>query len=137
MYHEDSRDAAARRGGNRAPVVIVEEYDAAGEHVADVETPLPVRVEVCPLCDGRGSHVNPSIDAHGLSAEDFADDPDFAEDYFRGRYDQPCNECHGLRVVEGVDREACPPDLLALYETQQDELAEMYATEAAERRMGA
>jgi hypothetical protein len=133
----DARDHAAMTGGNRTPTVLVEEYDDAGEHVADVETPLPVKLEVCGLCQGRGSHVNPSVDAHGLSGEDFAEDPDFAEDYLSGRYDQTCNECHGLRVVEAVDREACPPELLALYDRQQQDLAEMYAIEAAERRMGA
>jgi hypothetical protein len=133
----DARDRSAMTGGNRKPAVIVEEFDDAGEHVDYVETPLPVEFQVCPLCQGRGAHVNPSIDAHGLSGEDFAEDPDFAEDYFSGRYDQTCNECHGLRVVEGVDRDACPPALLALYDQQQQELAEMYAIEAAERRMGA
>ena len=55
--------------------------------------------EVCGTCEGRGKHVNPSIDAHGLTREDFDEDPDFAESYFRGDYDMPCNECHGRRVV--------------------------------------
>lgn len=55
--------------------------------------------EVCPTCNGEGSHVNPSIDSQGLSADDFAEDPDFAEDYIRGTYDIPCKECNGLRVI--------------------------------------
>jgi hypothetical protein len=62
---------------------------------------------LCPVCRGRGSHVNPAIDGQGLTAEDFADDPDFAEDYHAGFYDQPCVECHGLRVVPQL-RDPCP-----------------------------
>lgn len=58
-----------------------------------------IRMDVCPLCEGRGKHVNPSIDAHGLSREDFDEDPDFAESYFRGDYDVPCNLCRGANVV--------------------------------------
>lgn len=57
------------------------------------------RFEVCPLCEGRGKHVNPSIDAHGLSREDFDEDPDFEESYFRGDYDVRCTLCGGERVV--------------------------------------
>ena len=58
---------------------------------------------VCPLCDGKGKHVNPSIDCNGLTAEDFAEDPDFLEDYKSGLYDIPCNECGGNRVVPDSD----------------------------------
>ena len=60
---------------------------------------IKIKFEVCPTCEGKGTHVNPSIDAHGISAEEFDDDPDFRGDYFSGRYDQPCNECGGQRVV--------------------------------------
>lgn len=50
---------------------------------------------ICPACEGEGTTVNPSIDAHGLTSEDFAEDPDFAEDYRGGRYDQRCAACNG------------------------------------------
>jgi len=56
--------------------------------------------EVCPVCRGKGTTVNPSIDAHGLTREDFAEDPDFAEMYWSGGFDQPCRACDGLRVVK-------------------------------------
>jgi hypothetical protein len=55
--------------------------------------------EVCPLCNGKGSHVNPSIDASGLTSEDFYNDPEFFEDYRSGVYNIPCNLCSGLRVI--------------------------------------
>jgi len=59
---------------------------------------VPARYEVCGTCDGKGKHVNPSIDSNGLTAEDFDRDPDFFGDYMSGMYDVPCNECHGRRV---------------------------------------
>ena len=71
---------------------------------------MPVQWAVCPTCEGAGSHVNPSIDAGGISPEDFAADPDFEEAYRSGRYDVPCYECGGRRVVavpiDKADRKA-------------------------------
>ena len=72
---------------------------------------LPAVRIVCPLCDGRGTHVNPAIDGHGLSHEDFAADPDFAESYFAGVYDVRCEYCHGARVVDEVDEATCTTKL--------------------------
>lgn len=54
---------------------------------------------VCPVCEGSGKTVNPAIDSHGLTREDFAEDPDFAESYMRGDYDITCRACNGQRVV--------------------------------------
>lgn len=50
---------------------------------------------ICPACSGDGHCVNPNIDSHGLTAEDFAEDPDFAEDYRNGTYDVRCEACKG------------------------------------------
>ena len=60
---------------------------------------VPVRMEVCGSCDGRGAYVNPNIDRHGLSREDFDEDPDFYKDYRAGAYDIQCAHCEGLRVT--------------------------------------
>lgn len=65
---------------------------------------------ICPLCSGHGKHVNPSIDASGLSAEDFAEDPDFAEEYFSGGYDVTCNQCQGRGSVVVLPRGAEPEE---------------------------
>jgi hypothetical protein len=54
---------------------------------------------LCPVCNGDGKTVNPAIDAHGLTAEDFREDPDFAEAYWSGAYDITCRGCNGHRVV--------------------------------------
>ena len=50
---------------------------------------------ICVACDGEGTCVNPDIDANGLTAEDFDEDPDFAEAYFDGAYDVTCAACGG------------------------------------------
>lgn len=70
-----------------------------------VEIRLPVRRIVCPRCDGKGTHVNPDIDGHGISPEEFAEDPGFEEAYFSGRYDIRCEECDGRNVVDSIDQE--------------------------------
>lgn len=61
---------------------------------------IPITLEVCHICDGEGSYVNPSVDSHGLSEDDFADaGPDFRQDYFSGVYDIPCALCRGANVI--------------------------------------
>lgn len=72
---------------------------------------LPGTNRVCPRCAGVGRHVNPAIDSHGISPEEFEEDPDFAEGYFSGRYDVPCEECAGERVVGDVNLQALPKAL--------------------------
>lgn len=111
----DARDRAYLNGGDKfnGEVVTFTWYD---DDDYEVEYELPAKYEVCSLCHGKGTHVNPSIDSHGLSAEDFAEDPDFMDDYFSGAYDQTCNQCHGKRVETVVDREASPKDILKLYD---------------------
>lgn len=99
---------------------------------------IPVRYEVCGTCDGKGSHVNPSIDAdHGITREEFDEDPDFKESYFRGDYDQPCNECGGRRVAPVVDTDRATPAQVQYVESWIQDMVNYAAECAAERRMGA
>jgi hypothetical protein len=92
---------------------------------------IPVEYTVCPTCEGKGKHVNPSIDASGLTWE--MEDRDFREDYLNGVYDVPCYQCHGIRVVPmPADKE----DQQAMERWLRDEL-DYQAMCAAERRMGA
>jgi len=119
-------------------MVLVKEIENDAGETLTVE--LPAHREVCPLCQGKGSHVNPAIDAHGITSDEFDEDPEFRESYLRGVYDVPCYECDGKRVVPVVDREGLTPeqkaDLAEVDEIAAD-LAEMHAEMAAERRMGA
>lgn len=96
-YYNDPRTQSAAE----APVLYTTD-----EEGNDIEAKLPTKMEVCPVCDGHGKHVNPSIDSGGLSAEDFDEDPEFAEDYMRGTYDVTCNRCGGNNVVPVVDWES-------------------------------
>lgn len=74
----------------------------------EVKRTVKCKFDVCETCNGKGSHVNPSIDCCGLSSDDFAEDPDFAEDYFSGTFDVPCYECGGQRVVPVVIPDLAP-----------------------------
>lgn len=129
-YYSDQRVQAEPAG---VPVAFYDHPDGGGQE----EVPLPWKWAVCDLCSGKGTHVNPSIDAGGLTAEDFHDDPDFAEQYRDGLFDVPCRQCRGRTTIPVVDEDACPPDLLkAYYQQQMDEAADR-AAHLAELRMGA
>jgi hypothetical protein len=91
---------------------------------------VKIDICVCDQCGGTGTMVNPSIDAGGISAHEFAEDPDFAEDYFSGRYDVPCSECNGLRVVGEPQWDLSNP----LHERLRDYATDMADIEAERRR---
>jgi hypothetical protein len=65
---------------------------------ADQVVEVPGRFEVCSKCQGEGTQLYGSLDGLAIPAEHFAEDPDFAEDYFGGRYDVQCSLCNGKRV---------------------------------------
>lgn len=115
---------------------------------------------VCPRCRGEGSIVNPSVDGHGITADEMDElGPEFMQDYLDGLYDVRCPRCTGLRVVEKCQVELCPrpveeghvwddadnqQSMQHCFEhlTDQEreaaqEEAEYQAEIAAERRMGA
>jgi hypothetical protein len=135
-HRYEARDRAGRRGefDEKAMALRVELGD--GEDAWD----FPARFEVCQTCEGKGSHVNPDVDGHGISAEEFDEDRDFSEDYRCGRYDVPCYECQGRRVVPVIDRDSAMAagmlDKVEAYDQLQDELAQCYAEQLAERRAG-
>jgi len=97
---------------------------------------VPCRYDVCPTCQGRGRHVNPSVDCDGLTADDFAEDPDFATDYLDGCYDVPCFECDGNRVVVVLDRDAIDPADLERIDRWNAARARDRQEAMWERRMG-
>lgn len=99
-YARDPRNCAP----GQVPMIEIEQSDGSY-----LEVELPWRWAVCPVCDGKGTHVNPSIDCNGISAEEFAEDPDFHESYLRGDYDQECNRCGGRTTVPQVDVDRLSP----------------------------
>lgn len=125
-YHTDHRVLAAGRDTTTCLV-----HDDNGD-----EHELPTRWSVCPTCNGNGTHVNPSIDCNGLTSDDFANDPDFAESYHSGVYDVQCYGCEGRRVVAVVDTERCTPEELEAWESSQRADREYERECAMERRFG-
>ena len=134
----DSRELALieskRRSFNakRMTLTVTVEDDDGEEYEIDV----PAIFEVCETCRGTGKHVAPGVDSHGISAEEFAEDPDFAEAYFRGHYDVRCYGCNGERVVPIMDLEKLPKDTQALVEAVQKRQHDLDCEFEAERRMG-
>jgi len=83
-----------------------EELKEAGESLSMPRVVAHTKWAICNVCDGNGVHVNPSIDCGGLTQDDFDQDPEFAESYFSGRYDQTCSGCNGSGKVRIVDTHA-------------------------------
>jgi hypothetical protein len=112
-------------------------FEYTDENGDEVEVELPSRFEVCQRCEGRGSHVNPNIDGHGITAEEWDRDwdEDSREGYMTGRYDVPCQTCDGLRVERVVDRDRCEPALLARFDHEADRRRDWDAEDAHTRRM--
>ena len=93
---------------------------------------VSVSYQVCSLCEGHGSHVNPNVDYNGLTEEDMHD-YEFMEDYHSGRYDVTCGQCNGRNVEPVIEfPEALEKWLNDRYEEDDADYAEM----AAERRFG-
>ena len=86
----------------RNMMATVEYYSENSDE--EIEEQVPFIYEVCDVCNGTGSHVNPSIDSHGLTHEDFEEDPDFFEDYMNGEYNVTCYKCNGNRVVPIINK---------------------------------
>ena len=89
-------------------------YDDEDESEEEIE--LPAMWELCGLCQGRGTHVDPSIDSCGISNEDFAEDPGFRESYFSGAYDVSCYRCNGRTTEPTVNVDSLSKEHKAFYE---------------------
>lgn len=97
--------------------------------------------EVCDTCNGKGTHVNPDIDAGGICGDDDFWHDDYDDEtgesrYMRGDYDVACYECHGKRVVPVAAEDNDADDLKLWHKKQRDDYA-YDAERAAERRVGA
>ena len=97
----------------------------------EVEHELPARMEVCPRCDGHGTHLNPSIGEHAYTREEFDEtfDDEDREEYFRrgGKYDVQCLSCRGKNVVAVVDEERLDADQRVVWEAFGEQELERHA----------
>ena len=136
----DARDRAMRNASERRASEDHQRMQVQVQLVRDGDDWchewVPAVYVVCGLCDGRGQHVNPSIDAHGLTAEDFDMDPDFAEDYRSGAYDMVCAQCDGRRVELVPDVERMDDATVHAYNRACEERWAFEREQEAERRFG-
>ena len=126
----DSRDMEAAVG---QPYLRLEEKRSVLVFLSyaddtDEEIEVTLTWKVCELCDGRGKHVNPSIDSNGITRDEFDEDRDFSDAYLRGDYDVSCYRCAGRRV----EPESSDPRWKAHLELW----FQMRAERAVELRMG-
>lgn len=114
-----------------------EKIDDEGQEVVfeEVSVDFPAKWVVCHGCQGRGTE---TLRDFAFTAEDFEQDPDFADDYRSGKYDQPCRDCHGRSTTLEIDIERAQsmPEWATYLEWERD-YAESEATYQAERRAGA
>lgn len=105
--------------------------------ITDEETGTIIHCDfiACTGCGGRGSCVNPSVDSHGIGAEEWETEWDIEEreGYLSGQYDIPCPRCGGLRVI--LQPQEDDPNSGMLERAWRDE-ANYRAEQEAERRMG-
>ena len=99
---------------------------------------IPAAYVVCGRCSGKGSHVNPNIDGHGISSEEWERDwdDDSREMYLSGGYDVCCEECHGQRVTLEADWERMSVDEKKALEAHQEYQSQERAQRASELRWG-
>jgi len=135
VRNQDEQEAESALRAIGEPFHVLTWDDDEGRELRYI---VPARFEVCQSCRGKGTRVNPAIDGHGISSEEFAEDPDFEEAYWRGDYDIRCDECNGQRVVPVPDLSKVPEILRERYEHHLAgglaAEASIRAEEAAERR---
>lgn len=125
----DEQDAwlKAHPGTSCIPTELGDMIDVEEEHE------LPAEWVICNRCRGNGTHVNPSIDSHGITQEEFDEDPDFEEAYFDGSYDIACEErCRDGKVLV-IARERLTPAQKQLVDRYDEVQADNASDAAADR----
>lgn len=98
---------------------------------------LPGKRIVCPRCNGEGKHTNPAIDSHGISQEEFDENPGFQEAYMSGVYDITCEKCRGERVIPELLFDRLPKALLKRVNATLDSIADIQRERRHYQRMAA
>jgi len=115
-------------------MVLVDELEESEEFEERNLGEIPAKFEVCPTCEGRGTHVNPAIDSHGISSDEFYEDFEFCDAYMKGVYDVPCYECQGKRVVLVPDISENDPRMQEIIRRERDHYNYISEVEAERRR---
>lgn len=98
----------------------------------DSETPIPCKWVICGTCRGEGKS---SAYLGAFTADQMAEDPDFADEYMAGGYDRTCDECGGRGSVQVADRKAMSADMRREWDAQEQARRECNAIERQERLM--
>lgn len=105
-------------------------------YINDEAVQISSRWEVCPRCNGEGSHGNPAFD--GASISDF--DEEFLDGYFSGDHDVSCSDCSGRTTVKVDDLSSLTPEQFENYAIERRQEAEDrhadYITYRAEMGLG-
>jgi hypothetical protein len=126
---------------DRVPLgyAVVTDHDGFTDRVIFNDCTLRLRCEtqVCPTCHGRGRHVNPNIDAGGISSDDECwDDDDFRDQYFNGGFDVTCSGCKGQNVIHAPVFDDMPVFIKEYIDDYDRDEAYYQAERLAEFRMG-
>jgi len=91
--------------------------------------------EVCGTCQGNGHHFRSDLDENNLM-DSMHEDGDYEsiESYYRGAFDETCNQCSGERVVLNPDLPKWAEELIFDWQRFENESR---AISDAERRVGA
>lgn len=119
-------------------VLPCDEECECGGGECEEEIEVPIIFAVCPTCEGRGKHVNPSIDAHGITAEEWDRDWSYEdrENYISGFYDVSCYECDGDRVVPEINEKFVDKKVLERFNDWRQFLMEEARERAYEMKYG-
>lgn len=111
-----------------------------GEREDGTEIEVPAVWEICDTCRGDGSHSRRVEPDGGFTssewAEACADDDEFADRYFSGGYDSPCEDCDSAGKVQVTDYDALSVEDRAEVEAYEREEAVARQNDAYVRRMG-
>lgn len=97
---------------------------------------IPAKWEICDDCEGDGTVLRDGLRGVAFTQEEMNEDPDFAESYFSGAYDVPCQTCTGSGKVKVPDERRAKPEVLARYQQEQANIAADQRMSRIERDLG-
>lgn len=111
------------------------EFVTSNDEDEPVVHAIGLRWEVCHVCQGDGTHADPSYDAGGVHPDDF-DEPEEFRRYLRGEYDVKCGTCNGRTTVPVPCESRTEPEAWAAYQAYLRGEREFARECALERALG-